>query len=97
MNDDEEVPTTDPSPPIRGGSTGGSNEETPPSYAVIEAVAAATDRDPTELPPLQRTVDVDALDALLDGRTDSSIRLSFEYAGVRVSVDRDGVVDLSAD
>lgn len=67
----------------------------PPSVAVIEAVAAVTGRDPTTMPPLHRTVDVDAFDAMLTERTDSSIRLSFDYAGVTVTVDRDGVIEVT--
>jgi hypothetical protein len=65
-----------------------------PSVAVIEAVAAATDRGPTDLPQLQRHLDGDALDALLDGTKPASggVRVSFSYAGVDVAVDSDGNV-----
>jgi hypothetical protein len=38
---------------------------------VVEAVAAATDRPTTELPPLQGTLDADALDTLLNGQSSS--------------------------
>jgi hypothetical protein len=65
-----------------------------PTTAVAEAVAAATDREPTGLPPLYEVIDSDALDALFsrermdDGR---NVSVSFEYAGVEVVVSADGV------
>lgn len=65
-----------------------------PTVAVVEAVAAATDRDPTDLPLLQRTVDPDALDALFDGEAgpDRSVCLSFTYAGAKVTLGDNGQV-----
>lgn len=96
MNDDEETSTA--GTPTADGRTVRNHwdEETAPSVAVIEAVAATTGLEPTEMPPLQRTVDVEALDDLLRSRPDSSVRLSFEYAGMRVTVVGDGGVELSA-
>lgn len=63
-----------------------------PSVAVIEAVAAATGQDPTELPLLERTVDPEAIDALFDGGTDTdrSVYLSFAYGGTEVTIGDDG-------
>jgi len=65
-----------------------------PATAVAEAVAAATGRGASELAPLQRTVDADALDRLLDGDSNapgadggSSIVVSFTYEDVTVHVD----------
>lgn len=63
-----------------------------PSTAVVEAVAAVTDRKPTDLPPLHGYVDGDALDALVTSRAGgdgTSIRVSFAYEGVDVTVDSD--------
>ncbi|SFR86779.1 hypothetical protein SAMN05216559_0263 [Halomicrobium zhouii] len=61
------------------------------SRAVIETVADATSREETDLPPLFRTIDPEAVDALLaprpSGRAEP-LTLSFEYAGCRVSVER---------
>lgn len=76
-----------------------------PSTAVIEAVAAATDREPTALPPLHGYVDADALDALLAGElrrkdpggTDASVRVSFVYDGVEVAASSDGHVEVWPD
>ena len=68
----------------------------PPSVAVVEAVAAATDRTPTELPLLQNTLDPDALNALLTGGT-ASVTISFQYAGVIVSASGDGIIKIRID
>ncbi|MFC7142010.1 HalOD1 output domain-containing protein [Halosimplex aquaticum] len=56
------------------------------SVAVYRAVAALTDTEPESLDPLGRTVDTDALDALLDGSGDSDCRVSFRYQGFLVEV-----------
>ena len=60
------------------------------AVAVIEAVAAAAGRDPTELPPLYETVDPDALDSLFAHRRQRSApdecRFAFAYAGYDVVV-----------
>lgn len=57
--------------------------------AISEAVATVTGRDPCEGPPLQRVVDVDALQTLVDtGRPD--LRASFDFEDVRVTVHGDG-------
>jgi len=61
------------------------------SRAVIETVADATSRDVTQLPPLFKVVDPDALDALLAPRPSGSaepLGLTFEYADCRVTVER---------
>ena len=69
-----------------------------PSVMIVEAVAAATDRLTTELPPLQNTLDGDALDALLDGRPSSaSVTVSFRYADTAVSVSENGSMDVRVD
>lgn len=65
------------------------------SVAVVEAVAAATGRDPSELPSLQSAVDGDALNALFGStdRTGTEVLVSFDYADTRVSVDSErGIV-----
>ena len=65
----------------------------PPTVAVVEAVAAATDRTPTGLPLLQNTLDPDALNALLT-REAASVTVSFQYAGTIVSVSGDGNIKI---
>ena len=58
-----------------------------PSLRVVEAVAAETDTDPTELTPLGTVVDTDALDALVSSAGDLSV--NFEYEGYRISIGSD--------
>lgn len=68
-----------------------------PSTAVVSAVADVTGREPTELPPLQRHVDADGLNSLLTrGAVDGTgpIQVSFSYAGVRVTIDSAGTLDV---
>lgn len=67
-----------------------------PSVVVVEAVAAATDRSTTDLPPLQNTIDTDALDILLTGAT-SSVTVSFRYADTAVSVLGNGSIEIHVD
>ena len=57
---------------------------------VIDAVAAETDRDALDLPPLAEAVDPDALVAIAD--SDSRAVVSFPYAGQHVMVDGTGTV-----
>lgn len=69
---------------------------TEPSTAVIETVAEARNRDPTELEPLYEAVDSDALDALVrsDGRSTAAgaVTVSFEFGDQQVTVDSSGDV-----
>jgi len=60
------------------------------SIGVVEAVAAATDRDAGDLSQLGRVIDPDALDDLLDHGGD--VKITFEYAGAEVTVQGDGTV-----
>ncbi|WP_233563501.1 HalOD1 output domain-containing protein [Haloarcula sp. Atlit-7R] len=64
--------------------------------AIVGAVAAATNQETTDLPPLQETIEADALDTLLDGQS-SSVAASFQYAGTDVSVTGDGSIEVRAD
>lgn len=62
--------------------------------AVVAAVAAVTDRDPTALPPLYGTVDPEALDALVgpadDDQSTAGVQVGFEYAGTDVTAASSG-------
>lgn len=71
-----------------------------PSTAVIEAVAATTDREPTTMPPLYDHIDPDALDAIMTARTNgtsNAITASFAYGGVTVRVGSTGWIDVHLD
>lgn len=68
-----------------------------PGTAVVTAVADATGREPTDLPPLHHRIDADALNRLLtrgavDG--DGPVHVSFSYAGVVVTIDSAGTLDV---
>jgi hypothetical protein len=70
------------------------NDTVPTCTAVIEAVAAVSDRDATDLPPLYESIDPDALNMLfdpVDDHSDRPLAVSFTYFGYRVRVDRDAV------
>lgn len=72
-----------------------------PSVAssVVTAVARANGVDPTELPPLQETVDGDALDALFASSETGpgGPKVVIHYAGYLVTVEGDGTVTASPD
>lgn len=58
---------------------------------IVESVAAATDTDPLDLPPLYDTVDPDALADVIEGADQEKVAV--EYAGVNVIVHGDGAVE----
>lgn len=77
------------------------DSETPPSTAVIEAIADHEGRDPMDLEqPLYEVIDPDALDALTGngatGQAPAEIAVEFTYNGCRVSVSNDGSVEVSS-
>lgn len=62
---------------------------------IVEAVAASTDTDPMELPPLYETLDPKTLIAFVE-RLDSG-KVHFRYADTVVTVHSDGAVDVTED
>ncbi|WP_049925688.1 HalOD1 output domain-containing protein [Halopiger goleimassiliensis] len=88
---------------MEGGDRVDETIPTPPSRAVIEAVADAEGVSPAELcppayDPLHEAIDPDALDALFEDRADGAPRstgsVSFPYCGYLVTVEEDGSVTL---
>lgn len=63
--------------------------------AVAEAVSNVTGRAPTDLEPLQYTVDVDALHALCSTAETDHLELTFSYEGVEVRVTSHGDVEVT--
>ncbi len=66
------------------------------SIATVTLVSEAVDRDPLEIPPLERTIDTDALEELFRAtRGGERSCVEFTYAGceVRVHGNRRVVVD----
>lgn len=76
-----------------------SDTDTPPSMAVVEAIADHEGVDPIDLErPLFDVVDTDALDAFIghDGSPPASnAEVRFTYDGYRVRVSGDGSVDVT--
>ena len=69
----------------------------PPSHRIIDEVARRSDRQPTDLEPLYRYVDVEALDALVASASNATgeVTVRFVYADeYAITVGRDGEVDV---
>lgn len=70
----------------------------PASVAVAEAVAAAAEADPLDIPPLHDTVDPDALDILFAPTTNGHVRpggsTTFDFEGYRVTVRSHGTIEI---
>lgn len=65
---------------------------------VVDAVAAAEDRDPIDLPPLQNIIETDALNALFDakqGVTAAPLEVCFCYSESIVTVHGDGTTEVA--
>lgn len=73
-------------------------ESTSLSQAIVTAVAEEEGVEPTELPPLFRVIDTDALDVLFTPRgrekPQTEGRVVFHYLGYEVTVDSAGRVKL---
>ena len=59
---------------------------------MIEAIATATDVDPTDLPALYEVVDPQAIDKLVDGGSVDDAVVGFSYEDVNVFVPGDAWV-----
>lgn len=60
---------------------------------VVHTVATKLDADPLDLPQLYETIDPDALNACIRALTEGE--LSFSYAGVEVTVDASGTIQVT--
>lgn len=59
---------------------------------IVTEIAAREGVEPTELPPLARTVDPDALHELVDGSDGNEVTVTFTYHGYDVTVTTGGEV-----
>jgi hypothetical protein len=69
--------------------------ETDPSVAIVLTVAEALEREPERLSPLGETIDPDALDTVVAGRSTldaDEVSVSFRYESVDVIVTGSGAV-----
>ena len=62
----------------------GTNEQV--SHAVIQAVSDFEECPPTSLPPLQETIDVEALNRVFDSERDGKRCLSFSYSNSHITI-----------
>ena len=60
--------------------------------AVVETIAAITDRDPTAIPPLYRTINPSALGDLVGSPRERPVSVTLTHEGVRVRVSSRGTV-----
>jgi len=68
------------------------SETESPSHAVVRAVSTYTDTDLLDLPPLHAVINSDTLDDAFGSNTDrSSVELSFNYNGCRITVTGDWI------
>lgn len=86
---------------VSGNSTPSGDRRVPPSQTIVEAIAAAENVDPVDVEPpayepLYAVVDLEALDALFDGRERTDLEVAFTYEGYYVVVQADGRVDVAA-
>lgn len=64
-----------------------------PSLALVDAIAAARETDPVALDPLGNSLDMGALDALVQpSRGDHAIQVTVELQGVRATIDSEGAI-----
>lgn len=81
---------------VDSSSTSAAEGEKSVSLAVVEAVSAAVETPPLELPPLGRAIDPDALNLLFTNSRQGS-QVEFRYAGCVVTVRADRMVTVSID
>lgn len=65
------------------------------SIRVVDQLADAQGLDPKDLPPLTHTIDLEALDTLIDS-VPSDATVSFSVDGYDVTVTGDGTVNLDS-
>ncbi|WP_247009031.1 HalOD1 output domain-containing protein [Halorientalis litorea] len=65
------------------------HDVTPPSMAVVQALAEVMDVDPTQVRPLASSVDADALDSVIVPPTgvDAAVEVTVTHEGYDVTVD----------
>jgi hypothetical protein len=67
-------------------------DEVPATMAAVAAVVEVSGQDPTELTPVQETVDSDALDLLTRSTGNGDVHVSWKQEDYRITVSSDGVV-----
>lgn len=66
-----------------------------PSITLVEVIAALEGNDPTALEPLSHTIDMDALDTVLDHANGiQSTLITFSYKRYQVTIQSDGIIEV---
>ena len=76
------------------------NERVAPTTAIVEAIAAATNRDPRHMPPLHDYVDVDSITDIVTTEAKGAsrpVRVTFPYEQHTVLVGSDGAIEVRLD
>lgn len=66
-----------------------------PNIAIVEAVAAIEQIEPTAAETLRDRIEPEALDAILRSANDCHVQ--FAYQGYHVAIDSDGIIELQPD
>ena len=64
-------------------------------FSIVRAVAAVSNRKPTELPPLYEVVDPDGLEELMRSGQERPLEVEFQYCGYAITVTSDGEISVS--
>ncbi|KZN26519.1 hypothetical protein A4G99_21000 [Haladaptatus sp. R4] len=92
---DSTNPLSDTPQPIQPKLTDGGETDSLP-VAIVREVAAEKEVETSSLPPIYETINPDALEELfdspLDGTSQTTGRIVFEYSGCRVVVTSTGAV-----
>lgn len=92
-NSDGSIGVMEFDPERRTHRTRFATERCPPSLALAEAIAAAKGTDPLALDPLGETVDMEALNTVLDS-SDPGTEVTVESNGFRATVGSEGFIEL---
>lgn len=61
-------------------------------HPIVQEIATRKGVSPTELPPLTESVDLDAVNDVIDAPRDSNASVEFDYTGYYVSIVAEGEV-----
>jgi hypothetical protein len=62
-----------------------------PVYAVVQTVAAYEDREVDSLPPMENTLNTDALNAICSDRSNTNLCVSFQYSDSYILIEENTV------
>jgi hypothetical protein len=66
-------------------------------YTLVRAVAAATEQELEQLPPVHSMVDLEAVTTLVESVTDSPLEMTFEYEECAITLNAEGALLVQPD